>query len=316
MTGTIDPQLAMALLEATEQAAIAAAQWIGKGERKEADAAAVDAMRAVLNRIPMRGTVVIGEGERDEAPMLYIGEEVGTGTGPEVDIAVDPLEGTNLVAKAMPNAWTVLAAAPRGSLLHAPDMYMRKLAVGPAAAEHVHLDDSVTDIILAVANAQGKPVDEVTLITLERPRHDDLVAEARAAGARVRLITDGDVYAAIATALPGTGIDILIDIGAAPEGVLAAAALRCLGGEFYGALYPRSDAESKRAQSMGIDDVTAVRRADELVRSNNVIFVGTGVTNGDLLRGVAHRNGKLRTSSFVTDASSGLVRYVESVRQA
>ncbi|HLS88258.1 MAG TPA: class II fructose-bisphosphatase [Sphingobacteriaceae bacterium] len=306
-------ELTLELVRVTEAAALAAARWMGRGDRKQADQAAVDAMRALFDTVDVKGTVVIGEGEIDEAPMLYIGEEVGTGQGPEVDIAVDPLEGTNLVALGLPNALSVVAAAPRGCLLHAPDIYMDKIAVGPACVGKVSLDASVTENLQAVADALGKKVADVTAIILDRPRHEQLVKEVREAGARIRLISDGDVAAAIATALPGTGIDVMFGIGGAPEGVLAAAALKCLGGEIQGRLKPRNDEERQRAADMLGGDPERLLLMDDLVRSRDVIFACTGITKGDMLDGVRFTAEGAITQSLAMRAHTGTVRDIRAI---
>ncbi|HEX6988989.1 MAG TPA: class II fructose-bisphosphatase [Bacillota bacterium] len=310
----MERELTLELVRITEVAAIAAARWMGRGDKEAADQAAVDAMRALFDTVDIRGTVVIGEGELDEAPMLYIGEQVGTGRGPEVDVAVDPLEGTNLVARGLPNALAVLAIAPRGCLLHAPDMYMNKIAVGPAAAGHVDLDAPVRDNLAAVAAALGKRVEDVTVIVLDRPRHAEMIREVREAGARIRLISDGDVSAAIATALPDTGIDLMLGIGGAPEGVLAAAALRCLGGELQGRLHPTSDAERERAESM-VGDVNRKLELADLVSGDDVMFAATGITPGDMLRGVRFTADGAYTHTLVMRAWTGTVRFIEALHR-
>lgn len=313
----MERELTLEFVRVTEGAALAAARWMGRGDRNRADQAAVDAMRALFDTVDVDGTVVIGEGEIDEAPMLYIGERVGTGQGPRVDIATDPLEGTNLVARGLPNALAVVAAAPRGTLLHAPDIYMEKIAVGPGAAGRISLDAPVADNLRAVAEALGKGVNEVTVMTLDRPRHDDLIAAVREVGARIRLITDGDVAAAIATALPETGIDIMMGIGGAPEGVLAAAALRCLGGEMQARLKPVNDQEAARTEAMLAErgdslKVDSLLRMDDLVKDNDVIFAATGITGGDMLEGVRFAAGGVHTHSIAMRASTGTVRSVKA----
>lgn len=306
-------ELTLELVRVTEAAALAAARWMGRGDKKRADQAAVDAMRALFDTVDVKGTVVIGEGEIDEAPMLYIGEEVGTGQGPEVDIAVDPLEGTNLVALGLPNALSVVAAAPRGCLLHAPDIYMDKIAVGPACVGKVSLEASVVENLQAVADALGKKVEDVTAIILDRPRHEQLVKEVREAGARIRLISDGDVAAAIATALPGTGIDVMFGIGGAPEGVLAAAALQCLGGEIQGRLTPRNDEERQRAADMLGGNPERMLYMKDFVRSSDVIFACTGITKGDMLDGVRFTAEGAMTQSLAMRAQTGTVRDIRAV---
>jgi fructose-1,6-bisphosphatase II len=301
-------------VKVTEAAALAASRWMGKGERDLADGAAVEKMREVLNAMDIRGRIVIGEGERDEAPMLYIGEQVGKG-GPEVDIAVDPVEGTNLVANGLPNSIAVLAVAEKGGLLNAPDTYMKKLAVGPKAAAYIHIDASVKENLQVVANALERPIDDVTVIILDRPRHKQLIEDVRAAGAKIKLISDGDVDACIATAVDGTGVHVAMGTGGAPEGVLAAAALKCLGGGFMGRLEPRNEDEIKRAKEMGFDDVTKVLSMDDLVKTEDVSFVATGITDGDLCRGVRFFGNGARTHSIIMNSKAGTIRFVETVHR-
>jgi fructose-1,6-bisphosphatase II len=300
-------------VKVTESAAVAASRWMGKGERDAADGAAVEKMRESLGEMEVSGRIVIGEGERDEAPMLFIGEEVGRG-GREIDIAVDPVEGTNLVANGLPNAIAVMAIAERGGLLHAPDTYMRKLAVGPKAASYVHIDAPVRENLEAVANALEKPIGDVCVIILDRPRHANLIGEVRDAGARIRLISDGDVDACIATAIESTGIHVAMGTGGAPEGVLAAAAIKCLGGNFMGRLEPRNEAEAQRAAAMGFGDIDRVLELDDLVVSNDVIFCATGITDGDLVRGVRFFGNQARTHSILVH-SGGTVRFIESTHR-
>src|SRR5580692_183221 len=300
-------------VKVTEAAALAASRWMGRGERDIADGAAVEAMRDMLNEMEIAGRVVIGEGERDEAPMLYIGEELGCGSY-EVDIAVDPVEGTNLVANGLPNSIAVMAIAERGGLLHAPDSYMKKLAVGAKAAPFVHIDAPVRENLEAVANALEKPINDVCVVILDRPRHADLIREVREAGARIRLISDGDVDACIATAIDTTGIHVAMGTGGAPEGVLAAAAIKCLGGNFMGRLEPRNQAEAERAVAMGFGDLDRVLQLDDLVISDNVIFCATGITDGDLVRGVRFYGNQARTHSILVH-SSGTVRFIESTHR-
>ena len=301
-------------VKVTEAAALAASRWMGKGEREAADQAAVERMRETLNDMEIRGRVVIGEGERDEAPMLFIGEEVGKG-GVECDLAVDPVEGTNLVANGLPNAIAVLSVTSKGGLLRAPDTYMDKLAVGPKAAAYVHIDASVAENLQVVANALERPVSDVTVIILDRPRHKQLVEDVRATGAKIKLISDGDVDAAIATAIDGTGVHVAMGIGGAPEGVLAAAALRCLGGGFMGRLKPRNDEEIRRAKEMGIDRVERVLTLDDLVKTEDVTFVATGITDGDLCRGVRFFGNGARTHSIIMNSNARTVRFVETVHR-
>lgn len=302
-------------LNVTEEAALASATLVGKGDRKKADGLAVEAMRKMFDQVPISGTVVIGEGEIDEAPMLYIGEKVGTGEGPKVDIAVDPLEGTNLVAKGMPGAIVCLAVAPHNCLLHAPDMYMDKIAVGPQAAGKIDINKSVTENLLAVAKAKNKPIEEVTLICLERDRHEDIINQARALGVRVRLISDGDVSAALACATPESGIDIMLGIGGAPEGVLAAVGLKCLGGELQGRLAPRNEQEALRARSMGTDP-NQVLLMDDLVKGDDIYYISTGVTDGDVLRGPRYlADGSVITHSIVISGKDKKIRFVETTHR-
>jgi fructose-1,6-bisphosphatase II / sedoheptulose-1,7-bisphosphatase len=308
--------LADAMVRVTEEAAIAAARMVGRGDEKKADAAAVDAMRSAFNAVDFRGRVVIGEGERDEAPMLYIGEEVGTGKGPEIDIALDPLEGTTLTAKAMPDACAVLAIAPRGGLLHAPDTYMDKLAVGPGYPEGIiSLDASPAENIKALAKHAKRKVEDMTVCVLDRPRHQDIIDSLRSAGARVSLITDGDVAGVIATTNSLTGIDMYVGQGGAPEGVLAAAALKCVGGQMFGRLVFRNEDEKKRATRVGITDFGKTYSLNELA-SGETVFCATGVTKGSLLDGVLHRDARVHTHTLVMTSTDGMVRYVRSARRA
>ncbi len=297
----------------TESAALAASRWMGRGERDAADGSAVEQMREALGQMEISGRIVIGEGERDEAPMLFIGEELGAG-GRAVDIAVDPVEGTNLVANGLPNSIAVMAIAERGGLLHAPDSYMQKLAVGPKAAPYVHIDAPVRENLEAVANALEKPINDVCVVILDRPRHADLIAAVRSAGARIKLISDGDVDACIATTIESTGVHVAMGIGGAPEGVLAAAAIKCLGGNFMGRLKPRNAEEAARAQAMGFGDLDRVLMIDDLVKSNEVVFCATGITDGDLLRGVRFFGNHARTHSIIVQAT-GTVRFVESTHR-
>ena len=297
----------------TEGAAIAAARLRGRGDEKAADGAAVDAMRKVLAKIDIKGRVVIGEGEMDESPMLYIGEEVGTGEGPEVDIAVDPLEGTTICAKGMPNALAVLAIAERGGLLNAPDMYMNKIAIGPGYAPGlVDLDAPAGDNIRALAKAKGVPVSDITACILDRPRHAELIAAVRKTGAGVQLIPDGDIAGVIWTTDPKeTGIDIYFGIGGAPEGVLAAAALRCIGGQMQGRLHPLKREEETRAAAMGIGDIKRKFSMEEMA-SGDVIFSATGVTDGSLLDGVHFRGDFAETETVVLRSKTGTVRRIKT----
>jgi fructose-1,6-bisphosphatase II / sedoheptulose-1,7-bisphosphatase len=310
----LDRVLVLEMVRVTEAAAISASALIGRGDEKAADAAAVEAMRAALNELPFDGTVVIGEGERDEAPMLYIGEKVGSaqGSGPKIDIALDPLEGTTITAKAGPNALAVLAIAESGCLLNAPDTYMEKLAVGPGYAEGtIDLARPVADNVRAIAKAKGVAPSEVTACVLDRERHSEIIAELRALGCGVRLIPDGDVAGVIAVADPDTGIDVYIGTGGAPEGVLAAAALRCVGGQMQGRLVFRNDDEVARARRWGIDDLDRIYTLGEMAKGD-CIFAATGVTDGSLLKGVHRRGACVSTESIVMRASSGTIRRVST----
>ena len=304
-----DRMLALGLARVSEAAAIATADLIGRGDEKAADQAAVNAMRSQLNKLDIAGVVVIGEGERDEAPMLYIGEEVGTGHGPAVDIALDPLEGTTLTAKDMPNALTVISIGPRGSMLHAPDVYMDKLAIGPGfAPDTVTLDMSPSERIEALAKAKGCSQREITVCVLDRPRHEKMVDELRETGASIRLITDGDVAGVMHCAEPDiTGIDIYMGSGGAPEGVLAASALKCMGGQIYGRLLFRNDDERARAASAGITDLNRIYTRDDMVKGD-VIFAATGVTSGSLLPGIKREVGYFTTETVLMRSKTGSVR--------
>ncbi|MCI5112449.1 MAG: class II fructose-bisphosphatase [Marivita sp.] len=304
-----DRMLSLGLARVAEQAAIATVNLIGRGDEKAADQAAVNAMRQQLNMLDIAGVVVIGEGERDEAPMLYIGEEVGTGTGPGVDIALDPLEGTTLTAKDMPNALTVIAMGPRGSMLHAPDVYMEKLAIGPGFAEGlVTLDMSPRERVSALARVKGCSPRDITVCVLERPRHEDMIAEIRSTGAAIRLITDGDVAGVMHCAEPNqTGIDMYMGTGGAPEGVLAAAALKCMGGQIQGRLLFRNDDEKARAAKAGITDLDKIYTRDEMV-TQDVIFAATGVTTGSLLAGIKREVGFYTTETLLMRSKTGSVR--------
>jgi fructose-1,6-bisphosphatase II / sedoheptulose-1,7-bisphosphatase len=304
-----DRLLSLGLARVSEAAAIASARLIGRGDEHAADQAAVNAMREQLNLLDIAGVVVIGEGERDEAPMLFIGEQVGTGRGPAVDIALDPLEGTTLTAKDMPNALTVIAMAPRGTMLHAPDVYMDKLAIGPGfAPDTVTLDMTPAQRIRALARAKGVAADEISVCVLDRPRHEELIRELRATGAAIRLITDGDVAGVIHCAEPDvTGIDMYMGSGGAPEGVLAAAALKCMGGQMYGRLLFRNDDERGRAATAGIIDLNRVYSRDEMVTAD-VIFAATGVTEGSLVRGIRTEPGWITTETILMRSKTGSVR--------
>lgn len=304
--------LALELARVTERAAVAASFQVGRGDEKAADQVAVDATRTELNALDIDGTVVIGEGERDEAPMLYIGEKVGTGKGPLVDIALDPLEGTTLASKAMPNSLAVVAMAEGGTLLHAPDVYMDKIAIGGGyPAGTIDLDASVTDNLKSVAKAKGVDVSDVNVCVLDRPRHAAIIREIRDNGAKVSLITDGDIAGVIATTDKTTGIDMYIGIGGAPEGVLAAAALRCIGGQMQGRLITDSESQKARAAKMGIKDFDRKYEMNEMARGD-VIFAATGVTDGDMLDGIKLIDGKLHTHTIVMRSYSGTVRYIRA----
>lgn len=305
-----DRMLSLGLARVSEAAALASATMIGRGDEKAADQAAVNAMRTQLNMLDIAGVVVIGEGERDEAPMLYIGEEVGTGNGPGVDIALDPLEGTTLTAKDMPNALTVIAMGPRGSMLHAPDVYMDKLAIGPGFEKDVvTLDMSPAERVQALATARNCAVTDITVCVLERPRHEGMIAEIRETGAAIRLITDGDVAGVMHCAEPGTGIDMYMGAGGAPEGVLAAAALKCMGGQMYGRLLFRNNDERGRASKAGITDFDRIYSRDEMV-TEHVIFAATGVTGGTLLPGVLREPGWMTTETLIMRSKTGSVRRI------
>ena len=303
-----DRMLSLGLARVSEAAALASARLIGRGDEKAADQAAVDAMRTQLNQLEIRGVVVIGEGERDEAPMLYIGEQVGAGEGPEVDIALDPLEGTTLTAKDMPNALAVIAMGPRGSMLHAPDTYMDKLAIGPGFRPGVvTMDMSPAERVSALAAAKGCSTEDITVCVLERPRHEEMIAEIRTTGAAIRLITDGDVAGVIHCAEPTTGIDMYMGSGGAPEGVLAAAALKCMGGQMYGKLVFRNEDEQARARKAGITNFDRVYTRDDMV-TNDVIFAATGVTDGSILPGIKREPGFLTAETILMRSKTGSVR--------
>jgi fructose-1,6-bisphosphatase class II len=314
----MERDLSLEFLRVVEQAAIAAAHTMGFGDRHGADQAATEAMRRELAEVPIRGRIVIGEGERDEAPMLYIGEEVGTKSAnrnsfSEVDIAVDPLEGTNLCATGAPNALTIVAAAERGGLLHAPDIYMQKLAVGPSCKGSVDLDAPVQDNLSAIAKRLDREVEDLVVVVLDRPRHEKLIQDIRGAGARIRLISDGDVAPAIAAAVIGSGVHAVMGIGAAPEGVLAAAALRCLNGEMQGRLVADKPEHQERLEKMGIRDPKRVYHTADLAPGKHIVFACTGVTSGDLLRGVRFFGEGARTHSLVMTLEPHNVRFVDAV---
>lgn len=308
----LERELALEFARVTEAAALAAARWVGKGDKESADDAAVTAMRVMFDTVSVDGVVVIGEGEMDEAPMLYIGERVGMGVPPQVDIAVDPLEGTNIVAKGLTGAIAVLAVAPKDSLLHAPDIYMEKIAVGPEAKGRVHLGAPVKENIKEVAKALNKLVCEVTVVILDRPRHQHIIEEVRRAGARIKLITDGDVSPGVAAAYSNSGVDMLMGIGGAPEGVITAAALKCIGGDFQAKLCPYSEMEANRCKQMGIANLNKVFAIDELVKSDDVIFVATGITDSFLLKGVRYDKRRAITETLVMRSTSGTIRHIEA----
>jgi fructose-1,6-bisphosphatase II len=312
----MDKLISVEAVAATESGAIAAARLMGRGDRDGADRAAVEAMRRAMEEADMTGTIVIGEGERDQAPMLYIGEKVGNpDAATEVDIAVDPLEGTNLVATGSPNATAVLAAAEPGGLMHAPDTYLEKLIVGPMVAGHVSIDDPVEQTIRTVAERLGRNVWDITVVILDRPRHEQLVADVRSAGARIKLISDGDLTAGISVAVSGTGVHAVMGTGGAPEGVLTAAALKCLGGEIQAKFAWRSEEEKERARGMGVnvDDGDHVYFTNELASGENVVFCATGVTDGELLRGVRFFGGGARTHSLLMSYQRRVIRFVDTV---
>ena len=310
----MDRNIGLEAVRLTEAAAMSSARLMGRGDEHAADQAAVDAMRKAFNQLNIRGTIVIGEGERDEAPMLYIGEKVGRGdaSDPEVDIALDPLEGTTITATGGPNALSVIAMADKGNLLNAPDTYMDKIAVGPSARGAIDLEKTPSQNLRAIADRKGVYVDDLTVIILNRPRHEKLIAEVRQTGARIKLIGDGDVSAAIATCFPETGVDVLMGIGGAPEGVIAAAAIRCMGGDMQGRLKTRNEKEVERAKKMGIPDVNKVFALDEMAKGH-VLFAATGVTSGDFLRGVRFFKGGAETNSVVMRSKSRTIRYITAM---
>jgi len=308
----MDRNLALDFVRATEAAAISSALWMGKGNENAADQAAVEAMRKAFSIIDMDGSIVIGEGERDEAPMLYIGEKVGSGKGMKLDIAVDPLEGTTITARGDPNAMSVFAAAPSGCLLNAPDTYMDKIAVGPKCVGAVDLDASVEENLHAIAEKLDKPIDEVTVIILDRDRHKEIIEKVRKCGSRIRLIRDGDIAGALAPAIEESGVDILMGTGGAPEGVIAAVALKCLGGEIQGRLKFRNEEEKNRAKKMGIKDLEKKYLMNDLVRSDEAMFAATGVTDGTILKGVQFLSHGAKTHSIVMRAKTKTVRFIEA----
>ena len=316
----LDTEIEQGFIRVTEAAAIAAAHTMGYGDGTRSDKVAVEAMRQEMDRLPIDGRIVIGEGERDEAPMLYVGEEVGGARGSEdarkVDIAVDPLEGTNLCATGAPGAIAVLAAAERGGLLHAPDVYMDKIVVGPNARDSaIHLDAPVAENLRNIAGAYGREVSDLTIVVLDRKRHEQLIADIRTAGARIRLIGDGDLSAGIAAAVRGTGIHAVMGIGGAPEGVITAAAMRCLGGEIHARLKPLDEHQRARVAELGIDDVDRVYRAEDLAEGDELVFCSTGVTGGGLLRGVRFFGGGHRTSTLTMSLSRRRIRFVDTIHR-
>ena len=307
-----DRNLALELVRVTEAAAMAAGRWVGRGDKNGGDGAAVDAMRTLISTVSMRGVVVIGEGEKDEAPMLFNGEEVGAGEGPECDVAVDPVDGTTLMAKGMPNAIAVLAVAERGTMYDPSAVfYMEKLAAGAEAADVVDITAPPGENVARVAKAKGLAREDVTVCILDRPRHEDLVSQVRAAGARIKFISDGDVAGAIMAAREGTGVDLLLGVGGTPEAIIAACALTCMGGVLQGRLWPRDDAERRKALDAG-HDLDQVLTTRDLVSTDNVYFAATGVTDGELMRGVRYRAGGAQTQSIVMRGKSGTIRLVDS----
>ena len=307
-----DRNLALELVRVTEAAAMAAGRWVGRGDKNGGDGAAVDAMRQLIGTVSMKGVVVIGEGEKDEAPMLFNGEEVGNGDGPECDVAVDPIDGTTLMSKGMPNALAVLAVAERGTMYDPSAVfYMEKLVTGPEAADVVDITAPVAHNVQAVAKAKGLSVEDVTVCILDRPRHEDLVREVREAKARIKFISDGDVAGAVMAASEGTGVDLLLGIGGTPEGIITACAVKCLGGVIQGKLWPQKKSEFAAAAEAGLD-LDAILSTDDLVRSDNVFFVATGITDGELVDGVRYRGGGATTESLVMRSRSGTIRRVRS----
>ena len=307
-------ELAIEFSRVTESAALAGYKWLGRGDKNTADGAAVNAMRIMLNQVNIDGTIVIGEGEIDEAPMLYIGEKVGQG-GEEVDIAVDPVEGTNLVAKGKDGAIAVLAIAPKGCLLHAPDMYMQKICVGPRAKGCIDINASVTENLTRVAKAMDREISDLTIVVLDRERHEGIIREAREAGARIRLITDGDVVPSIDCGIQGSGIHMVLGSGGAPEGVLAAVGLKCLGGDMQAKLLPHTEEEVRRLHAMGITDPNKVLTLDDLVKGDDCIFSETAITDCAMLKGVRYFGGGARTSTLVLRYKTGTVRFVDTIHR-
>ena len=307
-----DRNLALELVRVTEAAAMAGSRWVGRGDKNGADGAAVDAMRTVLSTVPMSGLVVIGEGEKDEAPMLFNGEEVGDGSEPKTDVAVDPIDGTTLTSQGRGNAISVIAVSERGTMFDpGPCFYMEKIAVGPDVAGSIDITASASQNLKWIAKAKGENVRDLTVAILDRPRHDDLVAEVRATGARIKLLSDGDIFGAIATAWPSAGIDVLFGIGGTPEGVTAAAALKCMGGEIQGRLWPRTDDERREIAEAGFD-LSQILTTNDLVKGDNCFFAATGVTDGELLKGVRFEPGMVHTQSLVMRSKSGTVRLIDA----
>jgi fructose-1,6-bisphosphatase II len=309
----MERNLAMELVRATEAAALNAARWMGKGDKNASDQAAVDALRRVLNSVDMDGIVVIGEGEKDEAPMLYEGEQIGNGNAPKVDIAVDPIDGTRLLAQGMPNSIAVLTIAERGTMYAAPPgiFYMQKIAVGPEAAEHIDINQSTEWNIKSVAAALRLNIEDITVVVLDRPRHEQLIKEIRMAGARIKLITDGDVVGALSAAMPDTGVNMLMGIGGAPEGVLAACGLKCIGGNMQAKPWPRNDEDRRKAAAAGTD-LNKVFGINDLVSGEDIFFAATGITDGELLEGVHYFPNGATTTSIAMRSRSGTIRYVKA----
>jgi fructose-1,6-bisphosphatase II len=313
VTVALNRELTLEFVRITEAAAIAAGRLLGRNDKDAIDGAAVEAMRHTFDTVAVDGQVVIGEGEMDEAPMLYIGERVGQGVGPHIDIAVDPVEGTNLVARGLAGAIATLAAGPQGSLFHAPDVYMDKLAVGPWAAGKIDISAPLGENIRRVAAAKDKPVNDVTVVILDRPRNQHLIDAAREAGARIMLIREGDVLAALNTGFEESGVDLLAGIGGAPEGVLSAAALRCLGGDFQGRLWVPDEHERQRVLDSGVSDPDALLTMQDLVKSDDVTFAATGITDSEILRGVRYQSARIRTHSLIMRGATGTVRFIEAL---
>ncbi len=312
----MDRELALNIVRVTEAAALGCAKFMGRGDKEIADQAAVDGMRSMFQVLDVTGTVVIGEGELDEAPMLYIGEKIGRCCegNPEIDIAVDPLDGTNLVAKGLPNAISVVAVAPKGCLLHAPDMYMEKIAAGPKGVGVIDIKAPLQTNIRNLAKSLGKDISEITVAMLDKPRHQEFIDIVRRIGARVRLYGDGDVATAISTCFQDSGIDLMVGKGGAPEGVIAAAAIKCLGGEFQGILAPDNEEQIQRCIKMGLEDVNKVLTLDDLAKGDDIIFAATGVSDGDLLKGVRYySNNRAKTCSMVTRSKSGTIRFIDTI---